>query len=97
MSSFLLSRQRPAAGDLSLALRDTHACGVPPERRNLLAGRLPDAAHLLWRRRAAEVPTSDIDDYVALHWMYWAGGTLALTANGQAVHDMVAAAQRSSC
>lgn len=97
MSSSLLSAQASSSGALSLTLRDVRGSGVSPERRDLLAGRLPDAAHSLRRRRACEVPPADIDDYVSLQWLRWHGGTLALTTNGQAVRDMVAAAQRSPC
>ena len=35
------------------------------------------------RRRAVEIRDADIEDYVALDWLEWAGGTLRLTVTGQ--------------
>jgi hypothetical protein len=40
---------------------------------------------LLKRRRAAEIPEGYIDDYVALHWLEWQGGSLRLTTTGENV------------
>ncbi|WOB07570.1 hypothetical protein [Piscinibacter gummiphilus] len=37
---------------------------------------------LLRRCRAAEVPDGDIEDYVALNWLEWNGGSLRLTEVG---------------
>ncbi len=54
-------------------------------RQQALRDSLPTAAHLLNRRRAAEIAESDIDDYVALNWMEWNGGGLRLTATGENV------------
>jgi hypothetical protein len=38
---------------------------------------------LLKRCRAAEVAEGLIDDYVALNWMEWVGGSLKLTTTGE--------------
>ena len=37
---------------------------------------------LLHRRRAADVPEGDIDDYVFLDWLEWHGGSLRLSVVG---------------
>ena len=46
---------------------------------------------LLYRRRADLVPESSIDDYVALNWLEWGGGTLRLTVTGTNVRDQMKA------
>jgi hypothetical protein len=38
---------------------------------------------LLYRRRADLVSEGSIEDYVALDWLEWNGGTLRLTAVGE--------------
>jgi YbbR domain-containing protein len=40
---------------------------------------------LLQGRRAAEIEPGDIEAYVALDWLEWAGGTLELTVTGDNV------------
>ena len=54
-------------------------------RRDVLRDRLLATVDLLKQRRAAEIPESTIDDYVALHWLEWQGGTLRLTTTGENV------------
>jgi hypothetical protein len=61
-----------------------------PRWEQLLAD-LPVAVDKLWRRRAAEVPEQDLDDYVTLQWMSWNCGALMLTPNGRSLLDMVVA------
>ncbi|HET7527761.1 MAG TPA: hypothetical protein VFK10_17590 [Burkholderiaceae bacterium] len=46
---------------------------------------------LLHRRRAAEVGDRLIDDYLALDWLEWNGGTLRLTATGDNVRRQILA------
>lgn len=54
--------------------------GAP--RREALRDTLLATVDLLRRCRAAEVPEGDIDDYVALNWLEWNGGSLRLTEVG---------------
>ena len=54
-------------------------------RRDVLRDRLLPTVDLLKQRRAAEIPEGYIDDYVALHWLEWQGGTLRLTTTGENV------------
>ena len=56
------------------------------QRVHALRAALPDTVDLLHRRRAAEIPAQDVDDYVALDWLKWDGGTLRLTITGANVH-----------
>ena len=52
-------------------------------KRDDLRESLPNTADLLKRRRAAEIDTGLIDDYVALNWLEWNGGGLRLTVTGE--------------
>lgn len=54
-------------------------------RRDLLRDELLATVSLLKQRRAAEIAEGYIDDYVAMHWMEWQGGTLRLTTTGENV------------
>jgi hypothetical protein len=54
-------------------------------RRDMLRDQLPATVGLLKQRRAAEIAEGYIDDYVALHWLEWQGGTLRLTTTGENV------------
>ena len=54
-------------------------------RRDALRGELLATVDLLKRRRAAEIAEGYIDDYVALQWLEWYGGTLRLTTTGENV------------
>ena len=56
---------------------------APSLRRHVLRGALPGAVRLLAARRAQEIETGFIDDYVALGWLEWRGGTLKVTAVGE--------------
>ncbi|MCF8204976.1 hypothetical protein [Roseateles puraquae] len=57
----------------------------PVSRRDTLRDRLLATVDLLKRRRAAEIDEGFIEDYVALHWMEWHGGSLRLTTTGENV------------
>jgi hypothetical protein len=59
------------------------------QRRAALAATLPRHIDLLWKRRASEVPQDDLEAYVALGWMRWAGGRLVITPQGVAMRDDV--------
>jgi hypothetical protein len=52
-------------------------------RREALRAELLATVDLLKRRRAADIDASDIEDYVALHWLEWHGGSLRLTTTGE--------------
>ena len=39
----------------------------------------------LSRRRARDIPEKTIDQFVAIRWLEWNGGTLRLTAAGERV------------
>jgi len=54
-------------------------------RRDALRDRLLGTVDLLKQRRAAEIAEGDIDEYVALHWLEWRGGSLKLTTTGENV------------
>ena len=54
-------------------------------RRQALRDTLLATVDLLRRRRAAEVPEGDLDDYVSLNWLEWHGGSLRLTVVGDNV------------
>lgn len=57
----------------------------PVSRRDTLRDELLATVDLLKRRRAAEIDEGYIEDYVALHWMEWHGGSLRLTTTGENV------------
>lgn len=57
----------------------------PLSRQEQLRAALPGTVDLLTRRRAAEIDSGYIEDYVALHWLEWHGGTLRLTITGRNV------------
>ena len=55
----------------------------PPSRREALRDGLQLTASLLKRRLACDIPAGYIDDYLALDWLEWRGGTLRLTITGE--------------
>lgn len=61
--------------------------GPPPPltRHEALRAGLLVTVDLLKRRRAADIAVDDIEDYVALHWLEWHGGSLRLTTTGENV------------
>ncbi len=56
---------------------------TPELRRQSLRDSLLSTVSLLKHRRAAEIDAGDIDDYVALNWLEWQGGSLKLTITGE--------------
>lgn len=54
-------------------------------RRGTLREALPACIGMLNRHRACEIPDGYIDDYVALDWLQWRGGSLELTITGKNV------------
>lgn len=54
-------------------------------RRASLRDTLPITVSLLKQHRAGEIDAGDIDDYVALNWLEWNGGSLRLTVTGDNV------------
>jgi hypothetical protein len=54
-------------------------------RRDSLRETLPITVSLLKQHRAGEIDAGDIDDYVALNWLEWNGGSLRLTVTGDNV------------
>jgi hypothetical protein len=66
---------------------------LPNLRREALLGGLLSTVTLLKSRRCAEIAESDIDDYVALNWLEWNGGTLRLTVTGDNMRRQLTARQ----
>ena len=58
---------------------------APELRRQALRDALLSTVNLLKQRRAAEIDTSYIDNYVELNWLEWNGGGLRLTTTGDNV------------
>ena len=56
---------------------------APSLRRHALRDALPATVRLLATRRAQAIEAGFIDDYVALGWLEWRGGTLRLTVVGE--------------
>ncbi len=63
----------------------THPAQLTTSRRETLRKTLLNTVDLLHRRRAAEVPEGDLDDYVVLNWLEWHGGSLRLSTVGDNV------------
>jgi len=64
---------------------------TPTLRREDLLGALLATVTLLQRRRAGEIAPGYIDDYVALNWLEWNGGTLRLTVTGENIRKQLTA------
>lgn len=58
-------------------------------RRESLREALPTCVDLLRLRRASEIETGHIEDYVALDWLEWHAGGLRLTVVGENIHRQV--------
>ena len=68
------------------------AASLPPvSRREHLRLELLATVDSLQRRRADLVSEGFIEDYVALHWLEWNGGTLRLTVTGTNVCEQMRA------
>jgi hypothetical protein len=61
----------------------------PALRREALREGLIGTVSLLKRCRAAEITEGFIDDYVALNWLEWQGGSLKLTITGENICKQV--------
>lgn len=57
----------------------------PALRREALRDALLATVGQLRRCRAADIPDGYIEDYVALNWLEWNGGSLRLTITGDNV------------
>ena len=57
----------------------------PVDRKERLRLALPAAVELLRTRQAGMIEATEIDEYVALNWLEWHGGTLRLTVTGSNV------------
>jgi hypothetical protein len=55
----------------------------PALRRHALRDALPGTVRLLADKHAYAIEKGFIDDYVALDWLEWRGGTLKLTTVGE--------------
>lgn len=64
---------------------------APELRRQALRDALLSTVDLLKRRRAAEIDTTYIDNYVELNWLEWNGGGLRLTTTGDNVCKQLSA------
>ncbi len=64
---------------------------LKPHPREELLGALLDTVELLHGRRAAEIGPGYIDDYVALNWLEWHGGSLRLTVTGDNIRRQLKA------
>lgn len=67
------------------------APALKPHPREELLGALLDTVDLLRGRRAAEIGPGYIDDYVALNWLEWNGGSLRLTVTGDNIRKQLKA------
>ena len=67
------------------------ASSTAATRRDVLRDELLATVSLLKQRRAAEIDQGYIEDYVAMHWMEWHGGSLRLTTTGENVCKHLAA------
>ena len=52
------------------------------ERKERLRQALPAAVELLRTRQAGLIAAREIEEFVALNWLEWHGGTLRLTVTG---------------
>ncbi len=52
------------------------------ERKERLRQALPAAAELLRTRQAGLIAAREIEEFIALNWLEWHGGSLKLTVTG---------------
>ena len=64
------------------ALPITAADKEESARKERLRLALPAAVELLRTRQAGMISASEIEEFVALNWLEWHGGTLKLTVTG---------------
>ena len=65
----------------------------PVLRREALSEALLATVDLLKQRRAADIAEGYVEEYVALDWLEWNGGSLRLTAVGENVCKQLAGRQ----
>lgn len=58
---------------------------LPRTHADVLRAALLPTVEFLQRRRADLIDTALIDEYVALNWLEWQGGSLRLTVTGRNV------------
>ena len=61
-----------------------------PTRQERLRATLPATVALLLGHQSDKIETGFIEDYVALHWLEWHGGSLHLTIAGKKVCALLA-------
>lgn len=74
----------------TLILSDAGTRPVLPmtrQREEALAQVLPLHIEMLGQRRAAELPRGDVQDYLALGWLRWAGGRIVVTPMGMGIRN----------
>lgn len=64
---------------------------ITRQRRQALARVFPLHTEMLSQSRAADVPRGDLEDYLALGWMRWAGARVVITPMGMGVRDILVA------
>jgi len=60
----------------------TAADKVEAARKERLRLALPAAVELLRTRQAGQISATEIEEFVALNWLEWHGGSLKLTVTG---------------
>lgn len=63
------------------------------QRHEALRAALLSTVELLAQRRAGEIDARLIDEYVAINWLEWVGGSLKLTVTGNNVCKQLAVRQ----
>ncbi len=77
------------------ALREA-AIDEAAARKERLRLALPAAVELLRTRQAGLISATQIDDFVAMNWLEWQGGTLKLTVTGTNVCSQLRASATQS-
>jgi hypothetical protein len=66
----------------------------PIDQKERLRQALPAAVELLRTRQAGLIGAVEIEEFVALNWLEWHGGTLRLTVTGSNVCSQLSSARR---
>jgi hypothetical protein len=67
---------------------------APVDRKERLRQALPVAVELLRTRQAGLIDAVEIEEFVALNWLEWHGGSLRLTVTGSNVCSQLSSARR---
>ena len=67
---------------------------APIDQKERLRQALPAAVELLRTRQAGLIGAVEIEEFVALNWLEWHGGTLRLTVTGSNVCSQLSSARR---